>query len=109
MSDDLIVSPQEQLEAVRYTLLAGRMRGLQLEKRVPEFMKARGWPATDDDLRSVLQVAVVLKSLGAGATVIRRPAAASELGGKWPDDAGARTASQLVDALDMQELTEQQL
>lgn len=108
MSDDLIVSPREQLEAVRYTLLAGRMRGLQLERRMPEFMKARGWPAADDNLRSVLQVAVVLKSLGAGATVIRRPPAASELGGKWPDD-GARTASQLVDMLDMLELTEQQL
>src|ERR1700744_2490387 len=104
MSDDnLIISPREQLESVRFTLLAGRMRGLQLDKRIPEFMRARGWPAADDDLRSVLQVAVVLKSLGAGATVIRRPAAAAALGGKWPDD-GARTATQLVDALDMQEL-----
>jgi hypothetical protein len=104
---DIIVSPHEQLEAVRYTLLAGRMRGLQLDKRMPELMKRRGWPAEDDDLRSVLQAAVVLKTLGAGATLIKRPPSADALGDVWPD--GKRTASQIVDALELHELLEQQL
>lgn len=100
-------SAREQREAMVYALLSGTFRGLDLAKRLPNLMRSRGWPAEDDDLRSVLAGAVACKKIGAGATIFRRPVGAEQLGGKWPAFLERMSASQVVEWLDLQELLEQ--
>jgi hypothetical protein len=95
----------EQKFSVVYALLAGTYRGLELDKRVPALMRSRGWPADNDDLRSVIAVAAALVVIGATATIIRRPPAADALRGAWPAESGSMTAGQVVASLDLQSLT----
>lgn len=100
-------TPQgEQADVVIYALLAGTARGLDLHKRLPELMRSRGFPTDDVDLVSVLKAAVALKAIGAGATLVHRPSGADALRGAWPADSGTRTASQIVEELELQRLLE---
>lgn len=82
--------------------LRGAARALGLVKRVPELMNQRGWPHANQDLVAVLIAAVACKKLGAGAQLFRRPDAAGACGGTWLE--GNKTASQIVEALDLHEL-----
>jgi hypothetical protein len=93
-----------QIALSRYALIAGPVRGLDLQKRVPELMRRRRWPHEDPDLVCVIAVAVGLKKIGAGLTLIRRPPAAAGLGGLWPAEDGKMEARQLVERLELTEL-----
>lgn len=99
MSDSPVVSKREQFGAVRYALLAGTARGLQLLQRVPEYLRLRGWPTGDPDLRSVLCAAIACKAIGAGGTRFRRPPGADDCGGSWPREEESRTASRIIERM----------
>lgn len=84
-------------------MMQGVAHGLDLVKRLPEFMKNRGWPP-DQDLTSVLIGAICCFVLGARGQRFRRPKAADALGDLWPFEAGATTAKQIVDTLELDDL-----
>jgi hypothetical protein len=96
-------SPEEQRLHLFYACLAGPYRTLGLARRIPELLRKRGWPI-DQDLVSVLGGAVALKKIGAGRQPFRRPPLADRLGGMWPADSAAMTASQIVERFELQEL-----
>lgn len=100
---DRVRTPDEQLKVFRYAALAGPARGLDLFRRVPELLRSRGW-STHPDLQAVLISAIGLTKIGAGATVIKRPPGADEVGGKWPVEAGKLTARQIVVELELKDL-----
>jgi hypothetical protein len=89
-------SPEAQAHLSRYAFLAGPVRGLDLQKRVPEFMRQRGWPAEDEDLVTCITAAVGLSKIGAGATPIYRPPTADALRGAWPADSAHTGRCQLA-------------
>lgn len=75
-----------------------------LPKRLPELMRARGWPTEDHDLIGCLMAAVACKAMGAGGQLFPRPPGAEQLGGLWPADAIFCTASQICDTLELDDL-----
>lgn len=100
---DKIVTLEQFKDMHRSAMIGGAVRALGLVKRVPEVLKARGWPV-DDDLVSVLIGALACKKWGAGRTRFRRPSSAEGLGGLWPADKASVTASQIVDTLELDDL-----
>jgi hypothetical protein len=97
-------SPIEQVAITKHALIMGPVRGLDLRTRVPEFMRARGWPYQDVDLMIVICMAVGMKKLGAGRTVLRRPPGADGLKGLWPADQPRVEARLLVEMLELHDL-----
>jgi hypothetical protein len=97
-------TPLEQREIFRYAAIAGPVRGLDLRKRIPEIMRQRKWPHEDEDLVTVLCIAVGLKKIGAGRTLLRRPPGADGLGGLWAIERERVEARWLVEALELDEL-----
>jgi hypothetical protein len=89
-------SPEAQRAVARYAFIAGPVRGLDLVKRVPEFMRKRGWPAEDQDLVDVIAVAVGLTKIGAGANPVYRPPGADAMRGAWPADSQHARRCQLA-------------
>lgn len=94
--------------------LCGAAKALGLVKRVPEFMRRRGWPYQDESLVAVIIAAIACKVVlaapkgrpvgNAADTKFRRPAAADGLSGLWPADKPVVTAAQIVDTLELDEL-----
>jgi hypothetical protein len=96
---------QAALKERREVLLGTVAREKGLLKRIPELLKARGWPYSDIDLVAVISAAVICKIVNAGRTTIRRPSNADRCSGKWP--AGDKcTASEIVTALELHDLLE---
>lgn len=100
------IDTREALETHRRALLAGTARALGLLKRVPEFMRKRGWPSNDQDLVAVLTAAIICRKWNAGRTRIRRPEGANYLQDLWPAEASVVTANHIVDTLELDDLLE---
>jgi hypothetical protein len=94
----LPASPGELKAAHRVAVLVAGRRVLGLDRRVPEFMAAKGW-GSDPDLEAVLASAVACCAFRAGAQRFKRPAAADALGELWPAATLSATAREIVDAL----------
>ncbi len=111
----------ENVQASPHTvaLLEVRVRELGLRQRVQELLQARGWPAGDQDLASILVLALAFVHLGQSTHLpttgrkplaeqiwFKRPASAEALGGKWPEIVRGKTAAQVVADLDLLALLE---
>ena len=92
-------------EVARRALIAGVQRALGLPLRLIDLLRSRRWPV-DDDLVAVLSAAVACRKLGAGATRFRRPPAAGDCSNTWLGAGDVRTASQIVDVMELGELLE---
>lgn len=78
---------------------------LGYHRTVPELLKKRGWPL-DEDLVVVLASALACKAQEAGGTRFRRPVGADGLPGLWPIEETSRTASRIIESLELTELIE---
>lgn len=97
------IAIDEQKHVIIHALLAGTARATGLLKKVPELVRKRGW-SDHPDLTYVLAVAVALKVIGIGGTIIRRPEYADTCGGLWPSSHWRVSAAWIVESLDLQDL-----
>lgn len=100
------VPPEVAKEVARRAVLAGVERALGLPQRMRDLLRARGWPADDEDLVSVLSAAVACVKMRAGRTKFRRPPAGAACSSTWLGAGDARTATQIVDLMELSELLE---